>query len=302
LPSLISHAFRLVMQRGNFFGAPGIPLPEMRSRAEASTRWLPIPRHVAVQPVHAGGVPAEWVIPKGAPDDRVLLYAHGGAWVFCSPRTHRAMVAQLALAGGIKALSLDYRLAPEFPFPAALDDCMAAYRWLLHEGIDPHKIIIAGDSAGGNLILAMLLALRDAGDPLPSAAVGLSPAIDLAKSGKKTPNNTGKDPVLHRLQKSPLHLGYIGDHDPRDPLISPIYGDLHGLPPVLIHVGSDESLMDEVIRFVDCARQARVDAQVVVWRGMWHVFQIFGPLMPEARDSIQQIGKFIRERLSVSAR
>ncbi len=298
MPSLSSFFFRLMMRRLNIFRAPGGSLEALRRRTESSARFMKVPKNVKVQVVWAGSVPAEWLFPDGAPQDRALLYIHGGAWVFCSPATHRAMVAQLALAAGVKALSIDYRLAPEHPFPAGLDDCVAAYCWLIQSGIAPQKIVIGGDSAGGNLTLATLLALKDRGDPPPAGAVCLSPATDLASTGESVRTKAAVDPVLRHATGSNIHLNYVGCHDVLDPLISPLYGDLRGMPPILIHVGEDEILLDDATRFAERARAARVDARVVVWPHMWHVFQMHAPVMPEARESIRQLGKFIKEVLA----
>lgn len=269
----------------------------MRRRTDAAARLLRPPRAVSVQKVQAGAAPSEWLIPRDSPDDGVLLYFHGGAFIFCSLDSHRAMVARLALAGETRALSVDYRLAPEHPFPAALEDCLAAYRFLVQSGISPRRIVVAGDSAGGNLALALLLALRRDGDPLPAAAVGLSPATDLTWSGESFRTRAQFDPIFPEGASSPLssqiEADYIGLADPRNPLISPLFGDWRGMPPILLHVGEDEVLLDDSTRLADRMRAAGGEAVVVIWPGMWHVFQAFAPFIPEAGRSIRQIGEFI---------
>jgi acetyl esterase/lipase len=189
---------------------------------------------------------------------------------------------------------VDYRLAPEHPFPAALEDIQTAYRWLLQNGIPPRKIVVAGDSAGGNLALVLLLALREAGDPLPAAAVCLSPVTDLTGAVESRRTKAAVDPIL-RSGTSDMVSSYVGKHDPRQPLLSPLYADLHGLPPILLHVGEDEILLDDSTRLAEHARAAGVNATVVVWSHMWHVFQAFAPLLPEARQSIEQMGQFVSE-------
>jgi epsilon-lactone hydrolase len=254
-------------------------------------------RNVRVLPVQAGSVPAEWLIPPGAPADRALLYIHGGAWRIGSPGTHRGMVSYIAFESGVRALSIDYRLAPENPFPAGLEDCITAYDWLLSNEIPADKIIVAGDSAGGNLTLALLVALRDAGKPLPAGAVALSPATDLAAIHESYHTRANLDPILSNLGSSTVLVDYITSHDPHDPYISPIYADLHGLPPMLIHVGDHEVLLDDSVIFGERARAAGVDARVVVWPEMFHVFQIFVPFVPEARQAVSQIAEFIKARM-----
>jgi len=188
------------------------------------------------------------------------------------------------------------------PVPRGTEDCVAAYEWLLRSGIAPDKIIVAGDSAGGNLTLALLIALRDAGKPLPAGAVAISPATDLTFTGESYTARAHLDPVLSHLGPDTTLMlkGYITDHDPRDPLISPLYADLHGLPPLLLHVGDHEVLLDGVVGFGDRAVTAGVAAQTVVWPGMFHVFQIFAAIMPEARRANAQIAAFIRSRLDDS--
>jgi len=281
----------------NFLNEKNLSIPEMRRRTDSAAGLLRPPRGVKIDRISAGTVPAERLIPQGAPGDRVLLYFHGGGFIFCSLTTHRALIARLAMAGGTPAVSVDYRLAPEHPFPAALDDCLEAYRWLLEYGISPRRIIVAGDSAGGNLALVLLLALRQAGDPLPAAAVCLSPATDLAWTGESFRTKVKIDPVFPTGSSSPLssriETGYIGSEDPRNPLISPLYGDWYGMPPILLHVGEDEILLDDSVRLADRVRAAGGQATVVVWPRMWHVFQVFAPFLPEAGQSIRQIGEFI---------
>jgi acetyl esterase/lipase len=299
MPSLQSRLLRIIIRRMNFLNQGDVSIPEMRRRMDGSARFLRPPRAVAVEKISAGNVRAEWVIPPGAPADRALLYFHGGGFLFGSLATHRALVARLASAAGTRALSVDYRLAPEHPFPAAPDDCLAAYRFLVRSGISPQRIVVAGDSAGGNLALVLLLALRPAGDPLPAAAICLSPATDLAWTGESFQTKAAVDPVFPQGASSPLsariETGYIGSEDPRNPLISPLYGDWHGMPPILLQVGEDEILLDDSRRLANRVRAAGGQATIVVWPHMWHVFQVFAPFLPEANQSIQQIGEFIRD-------
>jgi epsilon-lactone hydrolase len=297
MPSIRSRGLSFLLRRVNSSNNWQEPLPELRRRTNASARLLRLPGGVAVQKVLAGTVPAEWLIPRGSPEDRAILYFHGGAFIFCSLDTHRTMVALLSRAAGARALSVDYRLAPEHPFPAALEDCLAAYRFLVRSGISPRRIVVAGDSAGGNLALALLLALRRDGDPLPAAAVCLSPATDLAWTGESIKTKAEIDPMFPKGGSSSLSsridADYIGSEDPRNPLLSPLYGDWRGMPPILLHVGSDEVLLDDSIRLAENVRAAGGEANLVVWPGMWHVFQAMTPFIPEAAKSIRQIGEFI---------
>ncbi|NJD60294.1 MAG: alpha/beta hydrolase [Anaerolineales bacterium] len=271
--------------------------PQMRERMEQSQRFFKLHKDVQNEAVQAGSVPAEWSIPNGAPGDAAILYIHGGAWYMGSPRTHRGMVSHLCYASGVNALSIDYRLAPENPFPAGLEDCLTAFEWLQAQGIPARRIVLAGDSAGGNLSLALLVELKAAGKPLPAGAVALSPATDLASQRESYTTRHKVDPVLANLGSTSIVSDYIRDHDPHEPTISPIYADLQGLPPILIHVGENEVLLDDAVGFVARARAAGVEAQVKVWPEMFHVFQIFVPWLPEARQAISEIGEFIRARI-----
>ena len=286
-----------IIRRADLFGADGADTLTLRRRIDRFSGSAPSPRGVAIRPVDAGGVPAERVIPHDTPRDRCLLYLHGGAWCLGSPRTHRRLVADLASGAGVRAVSVDYRLAPEHPYPAGLDDCVAAYRWLLERRVDPSRIVVAGDSAGGNLAAALLLRLRDDGIPLPAGAVLLSPATDLAGTGASFATRKAVDPFFSGIDAAPFFDAYAGGRDVRDPYLSPLYGDLQGLPPLLIHVGDHEVLLDDSVRFAERARDAGVEARLVVWPGMFHVFQTFAPFLPEARRANREISGFIRERI-----
>jgi monoterpene epsilon-lactone hydrolase len=299
MASLQTGLFDRLMRRLHLLGGDGADLPTLRRRI-ARTAPIVLPwTGVRATPVQAGGPPGEWVTPKQAGADGVLLYLHGGAWAIGSPRSHRALVANLARAAGIRALSLAYRLAPEYPYPAALDDCVDAYDWLLASGIEPGRIVVAGDSAGGNLALALMLRLRDSGSPLPGGAVLLSPVTDLELSGASHANRKALDPVFAGADLRTFITAYAGGHDPREPYLSPLLADLHGLPPLLIHVGDHEILLDDAVRLGEHARAAGVEERTVVWPGMMHVFQTFAPWLPEARRANREIAAFIRSRVGV---
>lgn len=269
---------------------------EQRAGMDAATASMPLPEDVAFEPVTAGGVAAEWTRAPGAARDRVVLYLHGGGYVIGSIRTHRQLVAGISRAAGATVLSLDYRLGPEHPFPAAVDDAVAAYRWLLAEGCEARHLAIAGDSAGGGLTLATLVALRDAGVPLPAAGVCISPWTDLSLSGESIRTKAAVDPMVQRegLQKMADH--YLNGQNARAPLASPLFAELKGLPPVLLHVGTAETLLDDSNRFAERARAAGVDVTLEKWDDMIHVWHAFAFILPEGREAIARIGAYLRSQ------
>jgi monoterpene epsilon-lactone hydrolase len=256
------------------------------------------PAGVRIELAAGGEIRAEWLIPLHA-GETVIYYLHGGAFVMGSPGTHRRLMARLARAAQSRALVLDYRLAPEHPFPAALDDCVAGYRWLLARGVRAVDIVIAGDSAGGNLALATLLVLRDAGDPLPAACACISAATDLTRSGDSHTTRVEDEVVLSPRFLRTVDELYRSDVDARNPLASPLFADLRGLPPLLMHVGSHELLLDDSLRFAASARAAGVDVTLVVWQGLWHVFHTFVSV-PEARRALDEIGAFARRSFGLA--
>jgi monoterpene epsilon-lactone hydrolase len=253
-----------------------------------------VARDVKCEAVSAGGVPAEWIVPPNAANDRVILYLHGGGYVMGSINTHRAMIARIARASEAKALALNYRMAPEDPFPTAVDDATAAYRWLLAQGYKPGKIVISGDSAGGGLTLATLLALRDAGTPLPAAAVPISPWADLEGTGASIETRAAADPMVDKAGLLRMAQMYTGDSDPKNPLISPIYADYKGLPPMLIQVGDAEILLDDSTRVAERARAAGIKVELEAWPEMFHVWHVFAKILPEGQQAIDRIGEYVR--------
>lgn len=278
--------------RGIDLGA--MTLPERRA---ASASVAQAPARTRIAPADASGVPAEWVTPAGVAGGRVIMYLHGGAYQLGSPATLRHLVAMLAAAAQAQALSVDYRLAPEHPFPAAVDDAVAAYRWLLAAGHDPASVAIAGDSAGGGLTLATLVALRDAGDPLPAAAVAMSPWTDLALTGESLRTRAGADVMLKPAGMPETAALYLAGTDPRHPYASPLYADLRALPPLLIQVGDAEVILDDSTRFAARARTAGVDVTLEIWDEMPHVFQAFAGLLPEADQAVARIGSWLCEHV-----
>ena len=273
----------------------GGTLAEMRLVLEEMSAPFKLAGDVTCTPVNAGGVPAEWITAPGAVADRVLLYLHGGGYVMGSINTHREMVSRLSRAAGARALLLEYRLAPEHPFPAAVDDAVAAYRWLLSQNLKPSRIVVAGDSAGGGLALATLVALRDAKLPSPAVGVCLSPWTDMEGIGGSMTTKAKEDPIVQREMLLGMAKLYLGQQDPRTPLAAPLYADLRGLPPLLIQVGSAETLLDDSTRVTERAKAVGVKVDLEVWDQMIHVWQLFAPILPEGQQAIERIGQFIRE-------
>lgn len=269
---------------------------ERRAGLERMTAAAVLAEDVACEPVSADGVPAEWVVAPGADPGRALLYLHGGAYVIGSIATHRDLAARLSRAAGARVLIIDYRLAPEHPHPAAVEDATRALRWLVARGLDPRRIAIAGDSAGGGLAVATLVALRDAGDPLPGAGVCLSPWTDLACDLPSMRARESLDPMVRPEGLREMAAMYLGGLPARTPLASPLHADLRGLPPLLVQVGTAEVLLDDATTLAERARAAGVQVDLEVWDDMIHVWQAFAAILPEARDAIEHIGAFVRAR------
>jgi len=273
-----------------------LTIAERRAQYERAEKVFPTPSDVKVERVNAPVAPAEWLRPPSAEPGRVVLYLHGGGYVIGSPRSHRHLAAAIACAAGASALLLDYRLAPEHPFPAAVEDATAAYRWLLDQAIAPERIVIAGDSAGGGLTVATLLALREARVPLPAGGVCISPWVDLTCSGASYATKADADPIVRRTGVEEMAQAYLGATSPRTPLASPLFANLRGLPPLLIHVGSDEVLLDDAVQLAERARAAGVDVTLDIYERMIHVWHWFLPMLDEAQTAVEAIGRFVRAR------
>jgi len=271
-----------------------LPLRWTRRPLKQATARARLPAEVTREVALADGVPCEWLIPQDSPQDQALVYLHGGGFVFGVTPQHIGMVAHLARKMGIRALVVDYRLAPDHPFPAALDDCATAYRWLLNQGITPQNTVLAGDSAGGNLAITTMMKLRAGGEPLPAAAACLSPVADLSE--RRSPAGGFKDPLLPLRAVRFYNASYVAHSDARDPLISPVYGDWHGLPPLLVHAGEEEMLLDDATRIAAAARAAGVDVRLETYPRMWHVWQLFLAL-PQAVESLDDIARFLKSHL-----
>jgi epsilon-lactone hydrolase len=268
-------------------------IQETRAGFEAMASLFPVPEGVRSEKLDAGGVPAEWIEMPGAQPGRSLLYLHGGGYVLGSIDTHRSLIARIAAATKARCLAIDYRLAPEHPFPAAVEDATKAYRWLLAQGQEPSRLAIAGDSAGGGLTLATLLALRDAGTPLPAAGVCLSPWTDLEGTGASATDPTIGDPMITADGLRATGRDYIGKGNPRNALASPLHADYRGLPPLLIQVGTREILLDDSTRVAAKAKAAGVDVTLERGEGLIHVWHFFGADVPESIAAIARIGEFV---------
>jgi acetyl esterase/lipase len=291
------HLLRGRLRREVF--TPESSIPAFRAQCEQSAaRMSRLPAGVRVEPTRLGGIAAEWLIPAGAPPDRAILYVHGGGYVSGSCADHRGFVATFAGRLGVAAVTYEYRLAPEHPYPAAVQDSLSAYKTLL-EKYAPEHLLIAGESAGGGLCLALLLAIQQAGLPLPCAAVAITPWVDLtcSSAGYRTRNRRSAAP-MHSWTVFSAH--YARDADRRDPLLSPVFGDLRGLPPLLLNAGMDDELYDEAEIFAERAKAAGVDVTFRSGEGMIHCYPLLAPLFPEAVAAMDEIAAFVRRHLGLA--
>lgn len=245
--------------------------------------------------LEVGGRPAEWVTAQGAASDAALLYLHGGGYVIGSPETHRELASRMSLATGCRVLLLDYRLAPENPYPAAVEDAASAYSYLLSQGFKPSRLAVAGDSAGGGLTVATLVSIRDSGLPLPSCAVCISPWVDLEGLGESMMTKRSVDPMISREGLIDYATAYLNGTDPQSPLAAPLYANLRNLPPFLIQVGTRETLLDDSVRLAERARLAGGQVQLEQWEDMIHIWPLFAPMLPEGQRAIDHIGEFVRQ-------
>ncbi len=265
-----------------------------------SERYGTVPRDILIEPAQLGQVKGEWLRVEGTQSRRLIVYLHGGGYIAGSPQTHRPLIARLCKAGGASALALNYRLGPEFPFPAALRDVIDAYRFLIAKGVPANSIAFAGDGSGGGLAFASLLAIRNAGLPMPAACLALSPWADLSLSGWSMLENARKDPVLNweLLFVSARH--YLNGNNPSDPYASPVFGSFRDFPPIMVHAGSQEILRDDASRIGELAAAANVPVSVEIYDGMHHVFQAQSSA-PEAKVSLARMGQFLRARTADGA-
>ena len=298
MPSPAHDAIVELLHEGGVFSSEGgtLDVDRLRKEMESMTTMSVMPDESTAEPVVAASVPAEWLSTPEADQSRVLLYLHGGGYLLGSIATHRALAARIAAAAGIRALITDYRLAPEHPFPAALDDAVVAYDFLIDQGFAPESVALGGDSAGGGLALATLVALRDSGRPLPGAAVALSPWTDLAASGESC--ETRDDPMIGSREDLLATASlYLNGADPRTPTASPLYAELSGLPAIAIQVGTAERLLDDSTRIADRIRAAGGNVELEIFEDLIHVFQSFAPHVPESNDAIDKLGSFLKRQL-----
>jgi len=274
-----------------------LSLEQLRAAYDGMGAAFGIPDDVTVTPQMVGNLPAEWTWVADAAADRVILYLHGGGFTTGSLVSHRHGVAELGRLAKCRTLALDYRLAPEHPFPAAVDDCLEGYRFLLGKGIAPANIAIAGDSAGAGLVVSLLAAARDAGLPQPACGVCFSPWVDLEAMGGTIDSKAGADPLVSRDALLMMAGAYRAGADPRDPRISPLYAELAGLAPLLIQVGTAEALLDDSVRLATRAGVQNVDVRLELWPDMVHVWHFFFPILSEGRRALGVAADYIRGKL-----
>ncbi len=272
-------------------------ISEMRANTDARGLAFGLPSDVTVTKVNANGVPAEWTSTPGAAQDTAILYLHGGGYVIGSLDSHRHMVAELGRASGMRTFAIDYRLAPEHKFPAAVDDTVAAYRYLLAQGIKPNRIVIGGDSAGGGLVIGAMLAIKDAGLPTCAAGWCISPWVDMEALGASFTDRAMTDPTVQKATILYMAEQYMGSADRRSVYAAPIHGDLKGLPPLLIQVGACETLLDDSLQLGRLAGMADVPVDLQVWPEMIHIWHIFHPILGAGRRAIAAGGAWVKNTL-----
>jgi acetyl esterase/lipase len=272
-------------------------LAAARASMIAMTANPQLPEGVEFEKTTVAGIPSEWVTLPGTDPTKTVLYLHGGGYTLGSIDTHRGLGSRIAQAAETRVLMLDYRLAPETPFPGAVEDSTSAYGFLLDQGVAPEQIAIGGDSAGGGLTLATLVSLKERGTPLPGAAFALSPWVDLEGLGDSMAARADVDPMVQKEGLVRMGKLYLADAEPKTPLAAPLYADLSGLPPMLIQVGTAETLLDDSIRIVERLRAAGVAVELQQYEDLIHVFQAFAPIVPESLEAIEKIGAFIKCQL-----
>lgn len=277
-------------------------IAQRRRDIDARGRQYGLRPDVTVEPVTANGVAAEWTATPDADAGRAVLYLHGGGYVIGSLDSHRHLAAEIGRAARCRTLAVDYRLAPEHPFPAAVDDSLAAYRFMLASGVSPANIAIAGDSAGGGLVVAAMVAIRDAGLPQPACGWPISPWIDMEAIGDSMVSRASVDPTVQKAGILDMARHYLHGADPRSPLAAPMYADLRGLAPLLIQVGAAETLLDDAIRLARLAGEADVAVDLQIWPEMIHVWHIYHPELAAGRRAIAAGGEFVRAMMSRGAR
>jgi len=275
---------------------PGVDIPLEQRRKGMEKVAFKVAGDIGVEAVTVAGRAAEWITAPGSQTGRAILYLHGGGYVMGSLTTHRALVGEISRAAQAAALLVDYRLAPEAPFPAAVEDGVASYRWLLDQGFMPKNLAIAGDSAGGGLAVATLISARDQGLPMPKAAVPISPWSDMTCSNESYKTRAEADPLVGSGSIGDMANLYLQGKDPKHPYASPNFASLKSLPPLLIHVGRDEVLLDDSIKLDQKAKTDGVNSTLEIWEDMIHVWHAFHPMLPEGKQAIERVGAFLREK------
>jgi acetyl esterase/lipase len=280
---------------------PDAPAPSIQDRRAATDAWgasMPMPEGLTKEPVDAGGAPGVLFRPSGADETRALLYFHGGGYMTGSPASHGGFLAHLAEATGVLGLALDYRMAPEHAHPAAVEDSVSAYRWLLERGHAASSLLIAGDSAGGGLTVATALALKQRGLPQPAGLLAISPWVDLTQSGASYAGPIAeRDPMITKAGLDEMAAAYLRGADPRDPLASPVFGDLRGIAPLYIQCGADEALLSDSLKLAEVAAFAEVDVRLEVWPEMIHVWPVFHRYLGAGGRAIAEAAAWFRSRL-----
>lgn len=297
MPSWQSHILKLIFRLRRIISPPDdkLDVVKARSDSEALASKFKAKVQFTSTPVVLNSVPGEWIKPHGPLTECIILFFHGGGYYSGSIVSHRYLVANIANSARARALIIDYRLAPENPFPAAIEDAITAYQWLISNGYNSNHIVVAGDSCGGGMAISILISQRDANEPLPAAAVCLSPWLDLACTGESWKGNADKDLMNDLGSNLESARYYLGETDPKTPLASPLYADLKCLPPILVQVGSDEIILSDSTSFAEKAQAAGIDIQLEVWEGMQHEWHFAANFMPEAQQAVDQIGEFINK-------
>lgn len=293
---MASPEFQVIIQQTKENPFP-LEVEASRERMEQIGEAFPPPEEVKIEAFSLEGLPAEWLTPPGFKGKRTLLYFHGGGFVAGSLNSSRNLAAHIALAGDIRVLNVEYRLAPENPYPAAVEDALTAYRWLLDQGVVPGKIAVGGDSAGGGLALGLMHWLRKGKHPFPGALALMSPATDATFSGDSFKENEESDILFEKEHLTRFLKAYLGAHPPDDPLASPLFGNFDGFPPMLIQVSQVEMLRDDSTQVAEKAKAAGVDVTLEIWEEMTHVWQYYVSFLPEAKEAVKNMGTFLKNKL-----
>jgi acetyl esterase/lipase len=295
--SLRARFWKIILR--SIFKNQRLTVEQYHAQSAQGSKWMkPTAKGVEIERVNINGLPAAWIRPVDAAKEKVILHLHGGGYVTGSIDSHLMMCIPMAKALQRTMLLPEYRLAPEHPFPAALDDALKAYRWLLSQGIEPKDIVISGDSAGGGLALATALSLRDTHEPLPAALICMSPWADLTNAGKSHTTRAKSEPVLRTDVLNVWARYYTAEANLTNPLVSPVHANLRGFPPLLIQVGSEEVLLDDSVTLAEKAKADGVDVTLKVWDGLWHVWPALGDLIPESRAAFNEMNEFLRRHQS----